>query len=113
MKKINRKMQTCKAVADGASEVLDGLAKQGIIDSYIVSCCTTTSTADGGTDYDSGSVTRGDTDAPCQDDELHYLQHRRAKGSSDCGNHPADREYRRADKKWSRIQCQTVRVGEA
>ena len=63
MKKINRKMQTCKAVADGASEVLDGLAKQGVIDSYIVSCCTTTPTTDGGTDYDSGSVTRGDTDA--------------------------------------------------
>lgn len=63
MKKINRKMQTCKAVADGASEVLDGLAKQGIIDSYIVSCCTTTSTADGGTDYDSGSTTYGNPDS--------------------------------------------------
>lgn len=63
MKKINRKMQTCKAVADGASEVLDGLAKQGIINSYIVSCCTTTSTADGGTDYDSGSTTYGNPDS--------------------------------------------------
>ncbi|RHF53455.1 hypothetical protein [Mitsuokella multacida] len=63
MKKINRKMQTCKAVADGASEVLDGLAKQGIIDSYIVSCCATTPTADGGTDYDSGSTTYGNPDS--------------------------------------------------
>lgn len=62
MKKINRKMQTCKAVADGASEVLDGLAKQGVIDSYIVSCCITAPTADGGTDYDSGSVTYGNPD---------------------------------------------------
>ncbi|WP_337508857.1 hypothetical protein [Mitsuokella jalaludinii] len=63
MKKINRKMQTCKAVADGASEVLDGLAKQGVIDSYIVSCCITAPTADGGTDYDSGSVTYGNQDS--------------------------------------------------
>lgn len=63
MKKINRKMQACKAVADEASEVLDGLAKQGVIDSYIVSCCTTTPTADGGTDYDSGSTTYGNPDS--------------------------------------------------
>ena len=63
MKKINRKMQTCTAVADGASEVLDGLAKQGVIDSYIVSCCITAPTADGGTDYDSGSVTYGNPDS--------------------------------------------------
>lgn len=63
MKKINRKMQTCKAVADAASEVLDGLTQNGIIDSYIVSCCTTTPTADGGTDYDSGSTTYGNPDS--------------------------------------------------
>lgn len=28
MKKINRKMQTCKAVADGASEALDVIAER-------------------------------------------------------------------------------------
>lgn len=63
MEKINRKMQACKGVVDGASEALDGLAKQGVIDSYIVSCCTTTPTADGGTDYDSGSTTYGNPDS--------------------------------------------------
>ena len=62
-KKINRKMQACKGVVDGASEALDVIAERGIIDAYIVSCGITTPTADGGTDYDSGSVTRGDTDA--------------------------------------------------
>lgn len=83
MKKINRKMQTCKAVADGASEVLDGLAKQGVIDSYIVSCCTTTPTADGGTDYDSGSTTYG--------------------------NHHGDYGNCQADEERGGIQCQAVR----
>lgn len=63
MKKINRKMQACKGVVDGASEALDAITERGIIDAYIVSCGITTPTADGGTDYDSGSVTCGDTDA--------------------------------------------------
>lgn len=63
MKKINRKMQACKGVVDGASEALDVIAERGIIDAYIVSCGITTPTADGGTDYDSGSVTYGNPDS--------------------------------------------------
>lgn len=63
MEKINRKMQACKDVVVGSSEALEGIAERGVIDAYIVSCGTTTPTADGGTEYDSGSVTRGNTDA--------------------------------------------------
>ena len=44
-KKINRKMQACKGVVDGASEALDVIAERGIIDAYIVSCGITTPTA--------------------------------------------------------------------
>ena len=63
MKKVNRKMQACKGVVDGASEALDVITERGIIDAYIVSCGITTPTADGGTDYDSGSVTYGNPDS--------------------------------------------------
>lgn len=63
MKKINRKMQACKGVVDGASEALDVITERGIIDAYIVSCGITTPTADGGTDYDSGSTTYGNPDS--------------------------------------------------